>query len=156
MANKIIAFLPVSVIIGTLNNRNAVGTYVWNIVRTIKSSKKDIRISSKLSDEYKCNDSTEYSVGDNIILYQDNGPICLGRWATTTIKNTESYKEELACITVTDFLTKLNTYSNENRLQSPEAPSGERDGSKGIAIEVAGSVIEVETRPLDHGTVISY
>lgn len=101
-----------------------------------------------------------FSTTDNIILYHDiiHGVYKLGKWSDSTLVCSEDY-ENKDCRDITEFNNKftnyLKVYSNENRLQEEETPNGERNEQQGVAIEVKGSSVTVETRPLSNGTIIS-
>ncbi len=118
MANKIIASISINMIKNAINgiNNKTVEDYIWSIVCNIMDYYPEVRISSSLRDEYKVKNAI-YPLNDNIILYYDQGPICLGKWASSTIMNTESYNADCHCLNDIHLLNKLNTYYHENRLQ---------------------------------------
>lgn len=160
MANEIIAYIN----IGEIIYKAKVNTpsYINNIIQSIKKYHPDIRISSHLSDPFKRKDEG-YLASDNIVLYQtDNKNICMGRWANSTLTNTESFNKDQRCGNYDDIhnkivLQKINNklYNDENRLQEQETPSGERNELKGDIIEVARGGITVEVGQIGNGTAIS-
>lgn len=156
MANTIIAFINMSTIkyLSKRTTHNNPHHLIYQIVESIKQQYPNIRISSSLASEFKVF-STIITNNDNIILYKDQGPICMGKWATSTIKNTESYNESCHCLDFDELFNKLKTYSNKNRLQESKVSSGKPVEPKGNTIEVEGSGFAVEARSLRDGKVIS-
>jgi len=153
MANTIICYISIKDVVKDITS-SLTSDYIYNFVKSVKAFHSDIRIASSLSDIDRLRNCA-FSAYDNIIFYQDNGPICLGKWATSTILNTASHNNDQGCNNLTELFTKLKEYSNEDRLQEADTACGKRNESKGIAIEVTRSCATVESRQIGNGTIIS-